>query len=79
MLQCDNNTWQFGTSRGDKYADTYRQICRHQRRTIRDKFAQELEERPWIEAELVLLETEYDALTEKGARIVRSLTGDIEH
>lgn len=78
MLQCDN-TQQFGMSRGDKYTDAYRQICRHQRRMIRDKFSQELVERPWIEAELAVLEREYEALAEKGARIVRSLTGDIEH
>lgn len=77
MLQC--NTQQFGTSRGDKYADAYREICRYQRNIIRDKFAQELVERPWIEAELALLEREYAALDERGADIVRSLTGDIEH
>jgi hypothetical protein len=78
MLQFDN-TQHFSMSRGDKYADAYREICRHQRRIIRDKFSQELIERPWVEAELALLEEEYDALDEKGARIVRSLTGDIEH
>lgn len=78
MLQC-NNTRQFSMSRGDKYADAYRRICGHQRRIIRDKFSQELVERPWIEAELALLEKEYAALDERGARIVRSLTGDIEH
>ena len=77
-MQCDNTEW-FSLSRGDKYADAYRRICWHRRTIIRDKFARELAERLWIEAELALLEREYDALAEKGARIVRSLTGDIEH
>lgn len=77
MLQCDNT--QFSASRGDKYADAYRRISARQRTVIRDKFSRELAERPWIEAELALLEEEYDALVEKGARIVRSLTGDIGH